>query len=186
MAEGMQGDKYWSRYLLLWTIAPMLFFSMAGNILWTYILPGLPAFSLLIATIWSSDESAANPLISRFATTVSALFVVCVLVLILGLIPFKKSQNLLVEAYRDTADDDARLVYAFSRPYSAQFYSGGKALLLETVADNEPIFHDQQVDYVAIRPSHVSRLPESLAVRLDKIGEYQDGFNLYAEIPLKQ
>ena len=185
MAAGMQEDKDWSRYLLLWTIAPMLFFSMAGNILWTYVLPGLPAFSLLVATFWNSREGEPNLVISKVGTVVSALLVVCVLILFLGLIPFNKSQHLLVLAYKETSSDGARLAYLFSRPYSAQFYSGGKAMLLETVNGDEAIFHNQQVDYVAMRPSAVSRLPESIATRLDKRGEYPDGFALYAEIPLK-
>ncbi len=186
LAEGMRGDRDWSRYLLLWTITPMLFFSMAGNILWTYILPGLPAFSLLIATFWCSDESVNSRVISKVATVVSGLFVVCVFVLFLGLIPFNKSQHLLVTAYKETATDGARLTYLFSRPYSAQFYSGGKALLLEKVVGDEPIFQNQQIDYVAVRPAFVSGLPESISLRLEKLGEYQDGYNLYVEIPLEK
>ena len=39
----------WILYLLLWTVFPMIFFTLAGNILWTYTLPGLPAFALLMA-----------------------------------------------------------------------------------------------------------------------------------------
>ena len=185
IATGMREDKDWSHYLLLWTIAPMLFFSMAGNILWTYILPGLPAFSLLVATIWRPDGSVTSRLISKIAIIISALFVVCVFLLFLGLIPFNKSQHLLIEAYRASAGNGAHLAYLFSRPYSAQFYSGGKALLLDKVVGDEEIFQNQQIDYVAIRPGSIKRLPESIVARLEKRGEYQDGFNLYAEMPQK-
>ena len=38
-----------SLYCLLCAIAPCLFFTMSGNILWTYVLPGLPALALLLA-----------------------------------------------------------------------------------------------------------------------------------------
>ena len=186
LATVAREDKDWSRYLLLWTIAPMLFFSMAGNILWTYILPGLPAFSLLVATIWHSESGANNPLIAKTATVVSALFVVCVFVLLFSLIPFKKSQHLLVKAYIEIAGEDTQLAYLYSRPYSAQFYSGGKALLLDEVVGDEPIFHDQLVDYFAISPRSFSRLPQALAARLEKYGVYPGGYDLYAESPLEK
>lgn len=36
-------------YLLAWSLFTLVFFSFAGNILWTYVLPALPAFSILLA-----------------------------------------------------------------------------------------------------------------------------------------
>ena len=186
LATVAREDKDWSRYLLLWTIAPMLFFSMAGNILWTYVLPGLPAFSLLVATIWHSESGANNPLIAKTATVVSALFVVCVFVLLFNFIPFKKSQHLLVKAYSEIACEETQLAYLYSRPYSAQFYSGGKALLLKEVVGDEPIFQDQKVDYVAISPRSLNRLPQTLAARLEKYGAYPGGYDLYSEVPQKK
>ena len=38
--------KEW-QYLVAWTVAPLLFFTSARNILEAYVLPGLPAFALL-------------------------------------------------------------------------------------------------------------------------------------------
>lgn len=40
---------HWQRYLVCWMLAPMIFFSLSGNILWTYVISGLPAFALLLA-----------------------------------------------------------------------------------------------------------------------------------------
>ena len=37
-------------YLLAWALAPLVLFTMAGNILWTYVLPGLPAAALGLAS----------------------------------------------------------------------------------------------------------------------------------------
>src|SRR4029079_9879750 len=42
----------WCSYLLLWTLAPMLFFTVSGNVLVTYVLPGMPAFALLLCEFW--------------------------------------------------------------------------------------------------------------------------------------
>ena len=38
-------------YLLLWALTPCVLFTLSRNILWTYVLPGLPALALL-AAIW--------------------------------------------------------------------------------------------------------------------------------------
>lgn len=48
----------WRRYLLCWIVAPMLFFTFATNILWTYVITGLPALALLLTTGRSSTEPA--------------------------------------------------------------------------------------------------------------------------------
>ena len=39
----------WRGYLLCWLIAPLLFFTFSGNILWTYVITGLPALALLLS-----------------------------------------------------------------------------------------------------------------------------------------
>jgi 4-amino-4-deoxy-L-arabinose transferase-like glycosyltransferase len=43
-------------YLLWWSFAPMLFFSFAHNIIWTYPLPALPAFAVLITELLWLDH----------------------------------------------------------------------------------------------------------------------------------
>jgi len=39
----------WRSYLAWWMLAPLLFFTFSGNVLWTYVISGLPAFALLTA-----------------------------------------------------------------------------------------------------------------------------------------
>lgn len=181
LRERMGSDRNWSRYLLLWTIAPMLFFTMAGNILWTYVLPGLPAFSALLVTLFQADDAKPGRLLTGIAQACIALYVVAVLVLATGLVPFKKSQRELVSAFQAISGEGSRLVYPYSRPYSAQFYSGGTAMLLETVSGTEALFRDQTIDYLALRPAMMSSLPQSVADRLELQGEFVTGFNLYRE-----
>ncbi len=36
-------------FIALWALATPVFFTFSGNILWTYLLPSLPAWSLLLA-----------------------------------------------------------------------------------------------------------------------------------------
>ena len=39
----------WQTYLICWFLAPLVFFTFSGNILWTYVISGMPAFALLLA-----------------------------------------------------------------------------------------------------------------------------------------
>jgi 4-amino-4-deoxy-L-arabinose transferase-like glycosyltransferase len=47
----------WQSYLLCWMLAPLLFFTLSGNILWTYVITGLPAFALLLASPAGDDPA---------------------------------------------------------------------------------------------------------------------------------
>ena len=49
----------WQRYLLCWMIAPLLFFTFSTNILWTYVITGLPAMALLLASGQGEQEVPA-------------------------------------------------------------------------------------------------------------------------------
>jgi len=44
----------WQRYLLCWILTPLVFFTFSNNILWTYVITGLPAFALYLAS--STEE----------------------------------------------------------------------------------------------------------------------------------
>ena len=43
----------WYSYLLLWSLSPLLLFTPAANILPSYVLPAIPAMSLLLVALWS-------------------------------------------------------------------------------------------------------------------------------------
>ena len=46
------GDSH-ARYLWVWALTSCVFFTFASNVIWTYVLPGLPAFAILGAG-WTS------------------------------------------------------------------------------------------------------------------------------------
>ena len=52
----------WQAYLAWWMLAPLIFFTFSGNVLWTYVASGIPAFALLLATPNDSEnaESGSN------------------------------------------------------------------------------------------------------------------------------
>jgi 4-amino-4-deoxy-L-arabinose transferase-like glycosyltransferase len=115
----------WRDFALWWTLAPVLIFTFAGNIVWTYVLPGVPGFALY----------AAERLHGRCTVPVALRRVVpAVLALALALLPWDwrfDSEKPLVARFEDLRGDySGPLVYALERPYSAQFYTRGRALQL--------------------------------------------------------
>lgn len=119
-------------YLLSWVLAPLILFTLARNILEAYALPALPAFALITARLFMEREpkGAASPvwLLGLIMPTVLA-----------GLLLFghehfseERSQRKLLATVRDTR---LPLVYLYQRPFSGQFYSGGRALEVKDPAE---------------------------------------------------
>lgn len=170
----------WQLYLLLWTLTPLLFFSAARNILPTYALTGLPAFALLSAEWLRSDpqpDSSFSRLL-RWGAAGMLLLILVALVMVtgLGIGPAERSQQKLVEAYRrdQQAGDqtDGQLIYLGHRPYSAEFYSGGTALLAGDLQEATTLLAKAGYDYLVIEKTRWADLPAS----------FTSGFSPLAEI----
>ncbi len=111
-------------YLVCWMIAPMLLFTMAGNILPAYVLPGFSAMAVLVSSQMKSPSILlANALVS------SVVFIVLIGIVLSGQFD-KSSEASLLGVNRNFPQDD-QLYYWHKRPFSAQFYSKGQAQLLQ-------------------------------------------------------
>jgi 4-amino-4-deoxy-L-arabinose transferase-like glycosyltransferase len=116
-------------YLLAWSIFTPLFFTVAGNILWTYVLPALPALAILTGVYISGLELPARRSGAVFwiaaALIPVAMAVGCVYISVRPE-SVKSEKNLVAhaESAMGTAD---RLFYLDDTPYSASFYSNGTA-----------------------------------------------------------
>ena len=73
-----------------------------------------------------------------------------------------------------------RLVYLGTRPYSAEFYSGGRAVRVADVAALQPYLRDATADFIAVPVRDVDALPESIRTRLSPLGEFGE-FRLFRE-----
>lgn len=107
---------------------PALFFTFSGNILWTYVLPGLPFLALAI-----------EPLVTRwrFRGTQPTVLAAVLLIPLLGSLAgvwfaahpeHLKTEKTLVTGVQDRFDvSPERLFYLGDLPFSARFYSQGQA-----------------------------------------------------------
>ncbi len=111
-------------YLLCWVLAPLLLFTPARNILEAYALPALPAFALITTRLFM--ERAAGGASSRVWLLGLVMPLVACGLLLFGRdgIEARSQRRLLAQPH----DAGAPVVYLFKRPFSAQFYSAGRAL----------------------------------------------------------
>ncbi|MYN12841.1 phospholipid carrier-dependent glycosyltransferase [Pusillimonas sp. TS35] len=116
-------------YWLAWAVFTPIFFTLSANILWTYVLPALAAFSILAAML----IQAASPVFPRMASRavlLAALVPAVVLVWSVwsALEPNTlKSERNLVRFVAGQNQPGTPLVYLGKTPFSATFYSAGKA-----------------------------------------------------------
>jgi 4-amino-4-deoxy-L-arabinose transferase-like glycosyltransferase len=180
----------WIAYLLLWVIAPMVFFTFAGNILITYVLPGLPALALLMAEFRRAEitqDSGADSAVKGRGWTYPLLGlttpVIAVLVIFLAIphISEKYSHKNLIARYEALRTTTAsRLVYLSHRPCSAEFYSRGTAKKLGSM-DEAMIFPmNTEKNFFTARGGVIEKLPQDLRARLELVGEY-GGYILFRE-----
>lgn len=111
-----------TQFALLWMCSPMLLFSLAGNILPAYVLPGLPAIGLLVIKTMRLERQDylffIGPILLVFICSYAALVVA--------------DQYSDKKMLASGIDSDDSLYYLDDRTYSGQYYSGGRAIETES------------------------------------------------------
>ncbi|MEX2961853.1 ArnT family glycosyltransferase [Microbulbifer sp. TYP-18] len=116
-------------FVLACALGPLLFFSLASNLLWTYVLPSLPFSAVLIAAqITRYSRSPCGRRLRNSLALVSPLLLLSV-TLAYGLGDYRlKSEKSLVGHYNQRSDaGHSLLLYLGDLPFSARFYSRGTA-----------------------------------------------------------
>ena len=106
-------------YLICWMLAPMVLFTLAGNILPAYVLPGIPALALLITFAWRGSQV---PHLHKVAIAIAALLMVAVAIIHFGSAKDKSERWLLQQR-----TEILPTYYLNKQPFSARFYSAGQA-----------------------------------------------------------
>lgn len=176
--SGQPSERNWRLYLLAWSVAPCLFFTVSGNILWTYVLPALPALALLAAGWLVGDVRTRRvDAFVAFGVVVMALLIAAFF-LNQQRVDSWKTAKTAVAAYEQRKTGAQPLLFMGDLPYSASFYTQGKA---KAVADNAELAKrvKQGGVFVALNADQVKELPPELAGLL-RLQATSGAFNLYA------
>ncbi len=172
-------DEALNGYLWSWAIVPCAVFTLSGNVLWTYVLPAIPALAMLAAMFLARSPSGRVPerTVAAGVGFTGLVTVAVVAAFNLGGWDDHRSMKALVAEYRSVTHGEP-LVFFRQVPYSASFYSGGVAELAREPADLEAALARGPA-FVVVRSRHRSRLPDSLAAGMRLVREL-DEYALYA------
>ena len=158
------------RYLLLWVLWPCVFFTAAGNIIWTYVLPAMPALALLAAG-WTA--AASRPLrMDRLLAGVLLLLALAIPALLVAAERVKRfdrhSLMPLVRVYDRIALPGDTLMEVPSVSFSTDFYSQGRAKGLR-YGEDLPVLASGRNTYVIIANDRWDLLPQQLRDQLTQV-----------------
>ena len=132
-----------NKYLICWIISPLLLFTLAGNVLPIYVLPGFSALAVLVAINCRLTKS------SNYLALISLVIIALVIMILsLGMVN-KKSESELLGLNR-TFSQYTPLYYWNKRPFSAQFYSKGQAQLLVDKDKLKILLNSDESFFIAI------------------------------------
>ena len=160
-------------YLVFCAITPMLFFTLAGNTLWTYVLPSLPFSAILIAG-WVSHLDLRPWSRIRLGAVWLAPIVITLFVFIgvSGVKPLKTEKQLISRYESIRREGDSPIFYIGEMPFSARFYSLGDAVEV-TPTEFDSLLETDGYDRVfAAIPNHeVNDFLNRQSADAEKLGE---------------
>jgi hypothetical protein len=160
-------------YLLFCAITPMLFFTLAGNTLWTYILPSLPFSAILIAG-WVSQLNLRpwSRIRSGAVLLAPVLITLFVFIGVSGVKPLKTEKQLIGRYESIQQAGDGPIFYIGKMPFSARFYSLGDAVEITSTEFDSLLDADGYARVVAAIPNDaVDKVLGPRATDAQKLGE---------------
>jgi putative flippase GtrA len=164
-----RSDDGWRLYCWLWALTPVLFFSFSANVIWTYVLPGLPGLALLLC----DSLPAAKFQRIVLGLTVPLAFLGLVVYYQFPESDFYTSQKRIVETYTGLAAPGEQLVYLNEKiDYSAHFYLRGKVMEMADLASLQARINQAGHDFYVLRQPIVDELPETVKQHLQLVKSY--------------
>ena len=177
--EAAKHARSFTVYLLAWSLASCVFFTMSGNILWTYVLPALPAMAVLAARWLCRDARII------WVNGVVGAGLLAMALLVTGFFlreqandSWKTSKAVVLAHHAKTAGQP--LLFMGDLPYSASFYAQGKVTAVPGNAELAARINVEPI-FVALRPDQVKNLPPELATRLT-LQASSGAYNLYLTV----
>jgi 4-amino-4-deoxy-L-arabinose transferase-like glycosyltransferase len=114
--------------LVLWILIPLIFFSLSGNVLWTYVLPCLPATAIIIAVYLSkSFQDKFNENLIQISLCTVLIVKICLLIYVFTSDKVDQiTTKYLVHDIQQLKIPLNHVYFNEKIPFSARFYSQGQ------------------------------------------------------------
>ena len=182
-------ESGWSSYLLIWALSPIMLFTVATNIIPSYALTGIPAASFLAVQIWVlSAHGGGVPsqgVVRFFKISLGFAFILFACVPLyygrVNTLKPPKTQKWLVEKVENLRETETGEIYCWrDKTYSIQFYTAGKARLIENVEELDIMLSNESQDYLSVPTGQVVTIPPKIADKLKNEGIF-GRYTLFAE-----
>lgn len=132
-------------FLVCWLISPMLLFTLSGNILPIYVLPGIPALAVLTAKLVQRVS---------FSIVMTSLLTPIVLIAFLVIGLPNMSENRSDKQLLASIEPTLPVYYIGERTFSGRFYSQGRAKNVESISKLAPL---KQPTYLVVTSDKVEQ-----------------------------
>ena len=162
-------------YAVLWTVMPLVFFTVSGNIILPYALTMVPGFAVLATSIWARRQAAdRGRWMPALAMTSGILMLAATLALAWAPERFGRTQKPLVAAWlaQHPAATSRLVLWDSRREFSAEFYARGRLITThDEQALREALARPGQ-DYLASRDNEYATLPDDIKARWAEAGRF--------------
>ena len=151
-------------FYVLWALFTPVFFTIAGNVLWTYLLPCLPALAILIALYFRSkwkDMTRCQVRRVTFATLVTPSILLVATAYLLTHHQQVPTEKYLVDYFKSVSAPMDKLYFINDLPFSARYYMQGRAARIELADLNNTLAHHSTMNvYLAVPKSLTAKVAE--------------------------
>ena len=153
---------------------PLLFFTLARNIIYPYAFPILPAFALLFSELLLRMFAKKRNPVYLVASIIGFIFLGATSLFIVNPSWVEKSQYRVVASWREHAVDAGSLIYWATTPdYSARFYAHGQVKATRDPNTLASWLSMPGVHFVVVNENELEQIPFELKHRLNLIDHIQ-------------
>ena len=150
----------WVSFLVLWLLWTPFFFTLSSNILHTYTLPVMVPIALLVVYWWEDLTT------KKMWIILGSIFPVLAVLGFIGIIAFKNeainkanSDKFLIEHTINATELETTPIYYWKeKAYSGQFYSNGKAQLLNSEQKLDSVFATNKHFYLITQKDNLNSI----------------------------
>jgi len=157
----------WVSFLILWAFWTPIFFTISSNILHTYLLPSAMPIMFLVVYFW--EEIARKKLLIRVALLFPVIvFIAYFTVFATGKLDYKmNTDKYMLNDLKITTDNKETPIYYWKvKNYSGQFYTNGKAQIVNDKEEIDSIMNLNKKIFLVIPTKNKLEIPTQYLSKL--------------------
>jgi len=155
-------------FYTIWMLFIMLFFTFGGNVIWTYVLPSLPALAILLALYFNrADGAFVAGYQKMFFFSAIMIPVIALLALIyISLFPASiKTEKFLIAKYKAVAKTGEPIYFLHKKSFSSTYYMGHKIKITKIKDFNNMEQNLTSKYFIVVKRDEVTKVKDIRALK---------------------